>query len=313
MFQILLKGTHSEELKKIKCVMLCAVVMAYHLILETSFLVDQRAMFSTIPFDGLAKLPPTSPQYPVVGSGNLGADCLEEPVANDDASCVSDVPVSNGFLEGASTLNLELEGDSSLSYEPYNPVVLSGLSSLSASIKKVIGDNFPIVSSTPYYSLSSYFGLSGREHPNATATSVPILKSPEAFDNGDLEVKGGSDEEKSLDSETPRLSLACSDVPLDDIKSGGRNEDQMQSKDDISTVLDSQSILVLMSTRNASRGAICEQSHFSRIKFYRNFDVPLGKFLQDNLLNQVSETPFIRMFYITFIFITWACQGPQGY
>lgn len=288
---ILLKGTHSEELKRVKCVMQCAVVMAYHLILETSFLVDQKAMFSTIPFDGLANLVPTNPQFPVVGSGNSSASCLEEPIAKDDALCLSDVPVSNGFLEGVSTLNLELEGDSSLSYEPYNPVVLSGLSSLSASIKKVIGDNFPIVSSTPYHSLSSYFGLNGKEHHNKIMTSVPVLKSPEAFENCDMEAKSGSDEEKSHDSERPLSPLACSDVPLNDVKSGSKNEDQMQSKDDISTVLDSQSILVLMSSRNASKGRICEQSHFSHIKFYRNFDVPLGKFLQDNLLNQKHQCP----------------------
>ncbi|KAK7360020.1 hypothetical protein VNO77_01992 [Canavalia gladiata] len=35
---ILVKGMHSDELKGIKCVMRCAVVMAYHLTLETSFL-----------------------------------------------------------------------------------------------------------------------------------------------------------------------------------------------------------------------------------------------------------------------------------
>ncbi|KAL0432158.1 UNVERIFIED_CONTAM: putative 1-phosphatidylinositol-3-phosphate 5-kinase FAB1D [Sesamum latifolium] len=63
-------------------------------------------------------------------------------------------------------------------------------------------------------------------------------------------------------------------------------EDHMLSKDEISAVLDSESILVLMSSRNASRGTICEQSHFSHIKFYRSFDVPLGKFLRHNLLNQ---------------------------
>ncbi|KAL6318383.1 hypothetical protein AAG906_040556 [Vitis piasezkii] len=276
--KILLKGTHSEELKRVKCVMQCAAVMAYHLILETSFLVDQKAMISTIPFDGLANLAPTNPQFPVVGSGNSSASCLEEPIAKDDALRLSDVPVSNGFLEGVSTLNLELEGDSSLSYEPYNPVVLSGLSSLSASIKKVIGDNFPIVSSTPYHSLSSYFGLNGKEHHNKIMTSVPVLKSPEAFENCDMEAKSGSDEEKSHDSKRPLSPLACSDVPLNDVKSGGKNEDQMQSKDDISTVLDSQSILVLMSSRNASKGGSVSKAIFLISSSTGTLMFPLGNF-----------------------------------
>lgn len=60
--QILLKGTHSDELKRIKCVVRCAVVMAYHLILETSFVVDQRAMFSTIPAENVADILPTNQQ-----------------------------------------------------------------------------------------------------------------------------------------------------------------------------------------------------------------------------------------------------------
>ncbi|RWV96502.1 hypothetical protein BHE74_00026705 [Ensete ventricosum] len=43
---ILLKGAHSDELKKIKRVVQYAVFAAYHLILETSFLVDLRVFSS---------------------------------------------------------------------------------------------------------------------------------------------------------------------------------------------------------------------------------------------------------------------------
>ncbi|CAA7405275.1 unnamed protein product [Spirodela intermedia] len=45
---ILLKGDQNEKLKRVKRVIQSAVSAAYHLILETSFLADQRAIFSDI-------------------------------------------------------------------------------------------------------------------------------------------------------------------------------------------------------------------------------------------------------------------------
>ncbi|KAK9270349.1 hypothetical protein L1049_025928 [Liquidambar formosana] len=301
---ILLKGTHSEELKRIKCVVQCAVVMAYHLILETSFLVDQKAMFSTIPLSGVANAMPTDLLTPFVGSGNSSVSCLEEPTAKTASSCTTiDIPISNGFHEGGShNLNLGLEGNSTLSYVPYNPAILSGRSSLSSSLEKVIGDRFPLVSST-YPSLFPYFGFNEKETDSQITTAVPVLTSTEVFDHCDMETKGSSDEEKSLDNEQSQSLAPCYEAPLETRKAGSNNENQMQTNDDIRTVLDSQSILVLMSIRNASRGTICEQSHFSHIKFYRNFDVPLGKFLRDNILNQrrpcatCGELPEAHFYY----------------
>ncbi|XP_059631892.1 putative 1-phosphatidylinositol-3-phosphate 5-kinase FAB1D [Cornus florida] len=300
---ILLKGTQSDELKRIKCVVQCAVVMAYHLILETSFLLDQRAMFCTIPFNGVANLLLNDLQSPSVGSGDSNVSCLEEPSSKTDSSCTIEIPISNGFHEeGSHNLNLGLEGNSTLSYEPYNPVILSGLSSLSASLKKVIEDSFPLFSSSSHQSMSTYYSLGCNDSDNRTPTTVQVSTSPEANDHSVMEAKGSSDEEKELDREQPNSPSTCK-IPLDAQRSGVNDDDQMQSKNDISKVLDSESILVLMSSRNASRGTICEQSHFSHIKFYRNFDVPLGKFLRDNLLNQrlrctsCGEPPEAHFYY----------------
>ncbi|GMP48121.1 hypothetical protein CsSME_00015591 [Camellia sinensis var. sinensis] len=301
---ILLKGTHSNELKRIKCVVQCAVVMAYHLILETSFLLDQGAMFSTIPFNGVPSVSPTDRHSPSAQSGNSKFSCLKEPNAETNSSCTIDIPISNGFHEeGSHNLNLALEGNSTFSYEPYNPVVLSGLSSLSASLKRVIGGSFPLLSSHSGPSMSTYLECNGRDSNGQNPASLHVSISPEAFDHCDVEVKGSSDEDKASDHEQSNSPSACCEAPSDTQKSGGNGEDQMQSKDNISTVLDSESILVLMSIRNASRGTICEQSHLSHIKFYRNFDVPLGKFLQDNLLNQrlqcktCNEPPNAHFYY----------------
>ncbi|XP_038697035.1 putative 1-phosphatidylinositol-3-phosphate 5-kinase FAB1D [Tripterygium wilfordii] len=261
---ILLKGSNSEELKRIKYVVQCAVLMAYHLILETSFLADQRAMFSTI-FAGEVDIPPQDQEPPF----------LEGSAAEIGQSTI-DIPISNGFHEdGAHNSNINLEANTSLSHVPYNPAILSGLTSLSASLKKVIGDNFPLASSASYKSLSAYLGFNGKDPNGHITEDVPVSTVLEPSDHSEMEVKGNSDEEQSP-SESQDVSLVS-------------GNDEVQIKDDIDTVLDSQSILVLMSIRNALRGSICEQSHFSHIMFYRNFDVPLGKFLRDNLLNQKSQ------------------------
>ncbi|KAL0374632.1 UNVERIFIED_CONTAM: 1-phosphatidylinositol-3-phosphate 5-kinase FAB1B [Sesamum radiatum] len=49
---------------------------------------------------------------------------------------------------------------------------------------------------------------------------------------------------------------------------------------------DHQSILVSLSTRCVWKGSVCERSHLFRIKYYGNFDKPLGRFLRDHLFDQ---------------------------
>lgn len=50
---------------------------------------------------------------------------------------------------------------------------------------------------------------------------------------------------------------------------------------------DHQSILVSLSSRCVWKGTVCERSHLFRIKYCGNFDKPLGRFLRDNLFDQV--------------------------
>lgn len=53
------------------------------------------------------------------------------------------------------------------------------------------------------------------------------------------------------------------------------------------TPSDHQSILVSLSSRCVWKGTVCERSHLFRIKYYGNFDKPLGRFLRDHLFDQV--------------------------
>ncbi|KAI4352822.1 hypothetical protein L6164_007038 [Bauhinia variegata] len=285
---ILLKGTCSEELKRIKCVLRCAVVMAYHLILETSFLVDQGAMFSTVPVSNQMDVLPANQQSHNSALSDSIVPSLEYSSA-ENGLVTTDIPIANGFHEGSTNdLNVESEEISPFSYEPYNPAVFTGFSAISSSLKKVIGDSLPFGSSATYQSLSAYFGFNAKEPDGLVNRSISISETPEEDGNYRNEAKN-SDEEKLVSGGQ------CQSLPVhlesnwDKSKDGDNDKYQIHSKDDINAVLDSQSILVLMSSRNALKGTICQQSHFTHIMFYKNSDVPLGKFLQDNLLNQTRH------------------------
>ncbi|KAI3460633.1 hypothetical protein Pfo_017296 [Paulownia fortunei] len=291
---IVLMGANSDELKRIKCVIRCAVVMAYHLMLETSFLLDQSAMFSTISPSEVVDLALTNQQLTLIGTDEANISGQKE---SDAETNTSFTPISNGSHQNGSQNLISLsEGNSSLSFQSYNPATFPGLS-LSTYIQKVMNDSFPLFSDSSE-SMPSPLGFDGRNQDGQAENKIQISSAPEAVDYHDDKPNGRSVEENLLNNEQPYRPESS-----DTWKHNDSAEDHMLSKDEISAVLDSESILVLMSSRNASRGTICEQSHFSHIKFYRNFDVPLGKFLHNNLLNQrlqcktCGETPEVHFYY----------------
>lgn len=282
--QILLKGTNSEELKKIKLVFQYAVLVAYHLILETAFLLDQKAMFSTLPLDGRVNLL-ASNQTPCISPREANVAMPEDSIVESDSSGVIDIPIANGnHKEGPIDVGLEGDTDTLFPYEPYNPLVFSGFSSISASLRRAFGNSVPLLSSSQQ-SISTYIGIDGEVSNSQVQSSNDLTTHPEANGHYDILTKDDCGEEKALDNGGTSVHR---ELQLDTQNSVGEYEDQAQFKDDSSTMRAyADSILILMSRRNSFTGSICEQSHFSHIKFYRNFDVPLGIFLRDNLLNQV--------------------------
>ncbi|XP_073276371.1 putative 1-phosphatidylinositol-3-phosphate 5-kinase FAB1D [Primulina huaijiensis] len=275
---ILLMGANSDELKRIKCVVRCAVVMAYHLILETSFLIDQRAMFSTISPCEVVDLALTNNKLISVGYDETSISSQNESDAKVDTSSTLDIPISDG-VQGTGSYNaipLSKENSSS-SFEPYSTTTYPGLT-LSTSIKKVMDDSFPCFSDSSLSTPSSH-NFNGRNEVGQSENDIQIAIDSGVADHSDTNLEARSEGDNLLNHEQPYMLESPDAQNLSDSA-----EEQMNNKDEISSVLDSESILVLMSSRNASRGTVCEQSHFSHIKFYRSFDVPLGKFLRDNLL-----------------------------
>lgn len=282
---IVLMGASSDELKRIKYVIRCAVVMAYHFMLETSFLLDQSAMFTTISPSEVVDLALSNKRLTVIGSDETYMSHQKKSNAELSVPFTLDIPISNGFHQNEQETPMSSPEGSSFKLQSYNQETFPELS-LSTSIQKVMNDSFPLFSDSSE-NIASPLGFYGRNQDGQDANKIQISGASEALAHRDDKQKDRYMEEKLPDTEQHS----------DDA------EDHMPSKDEICAVLDSESILVLMSSRNVSRGTICEQSHFSHIKFYRSFDIPLGKFLHDNLLNQglqckiCGETPEVHFFY----------------
>ncbi|KAL9308256.1 putative 1-phosphatidylinositol-3-phosphate 5-kinase FAB1D [Arabidopsis thaliana] len=270
---ILLKGCHSERLKKVKEVVQYSFILAYHLMLEASFLADRHTMFSTI----FAK---------------EATSCVVEiekfspsPSPRESPSEAVDIPVSNGFDEqtiqingeadGEKVATWESDGDHVFSHEPYNPVIFTGFSSLSAR-------------------LSKYLGFV--QNPE----SVPVSVDTDVSTTSNLDSIRESEEDTADKNEDKQPLLLDPELPVNSSSDDGDNKSQTEN--DIESTLESQSILVLVSKRNTLRGIMCDQRHFSHIKFYKHFDVPLERFLRDmfnqrNLCQTCDEFPEAHLYY----------------
>lgn len=65
-----------------------------------------------------------------------------------------------------------------------------------------------------------------------------------------------------------------------------------------------QSILVSFSSRCVIKGTVCERSRLLRIKFYGSFDKPLGRYLRDDLFDQVASLRYhIIIRFVIFMFM----------
>ncbi|XP_068658190.1 putative 1-phosphatidylinositol-3-phosphate 5-kinase FAB1D [Aristolochia californica] len=287
---ILLKGAHSEELKKVKSVVQQAVFVAFHSILETSFLVDQRAVVSN-DHTGVANAALTT-------AHNLGV-VLEVPKTAITSSDNLDISISDAFVENSvpeglsQNVNLNTEEihplethQFEMSHVSLGPSILSGylFSSLSASLRRVLGDSFPLFPSS-YQSISSYFGLNEDDIDSATTGEGLASPSPQR-DDGEIKVQMGIDHKNPHDNGAVMEPITCPEVLPGNCEICVDHQDPVPQKDGMKTVLGPQSILILRSSQCLTKGAVSKQSRLSRIKYYGHFDMSLGRFLHDFILNQ---------------------------
>jgi len=316
LLQILLKGAPIIELKKVKRVLQYTVFAAYHLILETSFFADQRALFYDMHTEGNDTLKDkTVPANCYGDASDVNNPCIQgHPVGVAQAD-TSNIASSNGYLENStheamySGSNFKSNGslqspkyshdtDSNennhgdlLSDKLNGKIAIQSdllelpdlpwqfMTSFSSSLKKFLSDSFV-----------PDLGFKEEELDSQSITGAcPVSPSLEAHEH-EMDANCGSIQEKpddeisNIESAEPVSSLnETSEHDTADVSC----KSEMQNKDNIENVLDPQSILILTSSQCIEKGVVCDQSHLSRIKYYGNFDVSLGCFLRDTLLNRV--------------------------
>ncbi|KAJ0235498.1 putative 1-phosphatidylinositol-3-phosphate 5-kinase FAB1D [Hirschfeldia incana] len=255
---ILLKGSHSDRLKKVKEVVQDSFILAYHLILEASFLADRQTMFSTILANEATSCVAETEKVPLSPPGKSAFEEIDIPLSTGfDGRSIQ----INGETDGEKAENWDAGEDHVFSHEPYNPVIFTGFSSLHAKLSK-------------YFSKVE------------NSESVPVTVETDISNISHSDSMRESAEDATEKDEKPLLF----DPEFSHHTTNSDDGERSPTENDIETTLESQSILVLVSKRNGRKGMMCDQSHFSHIKFYKHFDVRLDRFLRD-MFNQKSLCP----------------------
>ncbi|KAG0488067.1 hypothetical protein HPP92_006614 [Vanilla planifolia] len=282
---ILLNGSNSEELKKIKRALQCTVFTAYSLILETSFFADQKTFFFNM--NSAREVNVVSPAE-MVSSFNLDAMNISNlshgknslavvPSADDIEIPISDASITDSindpgfkFRESSMDSSMLIEssitccGDNTMHGNIHN-IGDSQLyvSDVPASDDLIVGENLSPLSSQ---FMSSNFGFSENEHDDERSALVSPLET--------------IDHEKHLYEDVHKKSDR--EFYIDEFIQNAK----VQNEDDVESGLEPQSILVLMFRYCMTKQVACEDCHLKRIKFYGNFDLPLGRYLTNILLSQ---------------------------
>ncbi|XP_029131071.1 1-phosphatidylinositol-3-phosphate 5-kinase FAB1B isoform X2 [Cajanus cajan] len=300
-FTILLRGADKDELKKVKHVVQYGVFAAYHLALETSFLADEGVSMPEIPLNSLA-LPDdkassiqrsisTVPGFSAAGDEKLqGHEPDTEPsriltVADlVSSTCGTGPCVSNGASQS-------MPLGSSL----YNSTAFySSIVALGNSISESHHNMLLSCTSRDRNEMDSKQPLV--EENSVVDNTMVVMDDPTVDDPGTSEklyqgISVDTPQNGDLKISAIQLSGSGSLSPIDvqnhPESLGITNEEPILEKEEFPpSPSDHQSILVSLSSRCVWKGTVCERSHLFRIKYYGNFDKPLGRFLRDHLFDQ---------------------------
>uniref|UniRef100_A0ACD5U796 Uncharacterized protein n=1 Tax=Avena sativa TaxID=4498 RepID=A0ACD5U796_AVESA len=305
---ILLRGANSEELKKVKQVMLYTVFAAYHLVLEASFFQDQRVFLNdrnALNSVGMKEeTSVVSNVTPVRANGSL-------PI-----SIENDVTYNRSLQHNADTDGClsELTEVSSIPYDSNHALPSEEmLSSVSGSLSKFIDmfrhQNIYLPVTSQDTADHQKEGRSELDQEEPSRGFHAGLTTDEPDDSGEY-MDSLKDFEKHECTKTNQQMI------LAEHPTGGKhdklerhstvcNEEKTSHIEIADDIIDSQSILILMSSQCITKQVICDQSHLSRINYYGNFDVSLGRYLQDILQNQnlccfsCGEPPEAHMYSYT--------------
>lgn len=266
------------------------VFAAYHLALETSFLADEGASLPELPLKSPIKvaLPdkPSSIDRSISTIPGYSSPSTEKPQARQQPS--------NAF---------QSRNDPSLDsrWSPLDSMSEGSTAQAPNAESKI--RNLDAVTTGADLSSSQWEQLSDRPYPvdrsrleASGCCDARRLGYPERIDT--------LNSNHLFESEARELGFSFSPddgnkLPLNSDKSESviSGQHDMECSRDLETLRDEfppspsdhQSILVSLSTRCVLKGSVCERAHLFRIKYYGNFDKPLGRFLQDYLFDQVQH------------------------
>ncbi|XAR51301.1 1-phosphatidylinositol-3-phosphate 5-kinase [Bertholletia excelsa] len=316
---ILLRGANGDELKKVKHVVQYGIFAAYHLALETSFLADEGASLPELPLDppitvalpdkplSIGRSISTVPGFTVpTNEKSQGAQPFAEPQMTNHvptSELVSSVPsasvdkwgaaVSADFPNAPGYQLMKPTSNYISSAASVSSIASSGQSEVKSCISEVsIYNTFPQKNnmfSEECLDAKTSASDSGRDlidekpkandlvPPEAVKQSVPDENAQKDTTTASANQRGGSEVSPQLQDENVHVEPSATKEEFPPSPS------------------DHQSILVSLSSRCVWKGTVCERSHLFRIKYYSNFDKPLGRFLRDNLFDQSYQCPSCDM------------------
>ncbi|KAG9141024.1 hypothetical protein Leryth_012606 [Lithospermum erythrorhizon] len=277
---VLLRGANGDELKKVKHVVQYGIFAAYHLGLETSFLADEGASLPQLPLNSpiTVALPDktssidrsisTIPGFTLpVNEKSLGAQSVgQPPTSQSDASALMTRTTGDPISYANPSVS------SSGHYVPYS--YLDGPSPC--------GPSESLVNPNNSHDTSSSFADTVQIQHNLGHSDAPEKKEVFSASGNDC---------SEVDA-----TRACADLSSAQVDGKHVLEAPVSLKEEFPpSPSDHQSILVSLSSRCVWKGTVCERSHLFRIKYYSNFDKPLGRYLRDHLFDQSYRCRFCEM------------------
>ncbi|XP_062192665.1 1-phosphatidylinositol-3-phosphate 5-kinase FAB1B-like [Phragmites australis] len=306
---ILLKGANGDELKKVKHVVQYGVFAAYHLALETSFLVDEGATLPELPLKSpiIVALPDkpssadrsisTIPTLPMPSAPLPNNNLRVLDMQNDDLTFNGIKRMEQTVLacspenKSHQRLGVGSEEMASVQINSQNGNIACFLGMVpQSSIGPLVQQSNIAFCHYPDCTRDVNSKMNFEERQPETTRNMLVsdfgvlpahptnLMSVEK-DNSLTNNSGIAD--KMAGKPVAPLNVQ---VSHDD---DSRKDDSIAKKDEIpASPADNQSILVSLSSRCVWKETLCERPHLLRIKYYGNFDRPLGRFLRDELFDQ---------------------------
>ncbi|KAM3200079.1 1-phosphatidylinositol-3-phosphate 5-kinase FAB1B [Capsicum annuum] len=274
---VLLRGANGDELKKVKRVFQYSIFAAYHLALETSFLADEGASLPELPLNA-----PITVALPGKSS-TIGRSISTIPGFTAPYTEKTQSPPCGGAPQRSNSIpTTDLVETANLCAQKLGltefPTAASTETSLTSSSLTGTSVDKGILHTTESFGLKP--SVTNNVHD---AQGYHFLST--AFAPSDKVEQGCL----SQNAQNCRMDVYQSGPNPTILQLDGKNvqDEPASSKEEFPpSPSDHQSILVSLSSRCIWKGTVCERSHLFRIKYYGNFDKPLGRFLRDNLFDQ---------------------------